>query len=548
MAFEKKVPEWNAEGVEPPESLKTSGFEPGMKPPAAHFNWFWNGISKAVKELQEKVATAADLLSHTGNKNNPHGVTPGQIGAATAKELSDHTGNKNNPHGVTAEQVGAATPDQLNAHANNKNNPHGVTASQIGAAAAADLTSHTGNKNNPHGVTAEQVGAAAAVHKHSASDIDSGTLPITRGGTGGTYNPSMLTDLGSSSAASVFSQTPRPGVTGILPIANGGTGATDAATARSKLGAAAADHKHSASDITGISSVKTARFVVGTSANGWTAADCDYLCDGTADEAEINAAITALPSTGGEVVLLDGTYTITAEIKLNKANATLRGSGHGTKIVRGFDAGRMIYLSDGYGIVENLKLDGAKSTYTTSSSSYGIYAMSSHNTVRDCSVTNCAGYGIYFAAAKNKAVGNIVTACATGIQASDELCIISSNICNENASYGISLQDNHIVVTGNIAKLNGASNFYMFYCQNCTITGNDFSVMDGDSVTPRAIYLYSSYSEDNIITNNQVGIGEVTADGGSGNIVGNPGYTYGTTDLTAGSSELTTGQLYFVYE
>ena len=47
---------------------------------------------------------------------------------------------------------------------------------------------------------------------------------------------------------------------------------------------------------------RAARFVVGTSTAGWTEADCDYLCDGTADEVEIKAAISALPSGGGEAV------------------------------------------------------------------------------------------------------------------------------------------------------------------------------------------------------------------------------------------------------
>ena len=35
---------------------------------------------------------------------------------------------------------------------------------------------------------------------------------------------------------------------------------------------------------------RTARFVVGTSTSGWTEKDCDYLCDGTADQVEINNA------------------------------------------------------------------------------------------------------------------------------------------------------------------------------------------------------------------------------------------------------------------
>ena len=63
---------------------------------------------------------------------------------------------------------------------------------------------------------------------------------------------------------------------------------------------------------------RTCRFVVGTSTAGWTEADCDYLCDGTADDVEINAAIQALPETGGEIVILDGTYSITATITVSK--------------------------------------------------------------------------------------------------------------------------------------------------------------------------------------------------------------------------------------
>ena len=52
---------------------------------------------------------------------------------------------------------------------------------------------------------------------------------------------------------------------------------------------------------------RACRFVIGTAAAGWTAEDCDYLCDGTADDVEINAAIQALPAGGGEILVLDGT-------------------------------------------------------------------------------------------------------------------------------------------------------------------------------------------------------------------------------------------------
>ena len=62
--------------------------------------------------------------------------------------------------------------------------------------------------------------------------------------------------------------------------------------------------------------LRTARFVIGTSTAEWTLEDCDYLCDGTNDQEEIIQALNDLPTTGGEVVILDGTYNITASINI----------------------------------------------------------------------------------------------------------------------------------------------------------------------------------------------------------------------------------------
>lgn len=74
--------------------------------------------------------------------------------------------------------------------------------------------------------TLSEIGAAASSHDHSAANITSGTLPISRGGTGMTANPAMLVNLASASTANVFGSAPRPGVTGTLPVSHGGTGAT----------------------------------------------------------------------------------------------------------------------------------------------------------------------------------------------------------------------------------------------------------------------------------------------------------------------------------
>ena len=60
MDFEKKVPEWDNVGAEPDAQMKKEGFKAGYKPPAAYFNWFFNRIAAAVKELQEKAGSKID--------------------------------------------------------------------------------------------------------------------------------------------------------------------------------------------------------------------------------------------------------------------------------------------------------------------------------------------------------------------------------------------------------------------------------------------------------------------------------------------------------
>ncbi|WP_321573888.1 tail fiber protein [Paenibacillus sp. P13VS] len=66
MAFTQKLPEWNAPGVEPSESQKQTGFQPGMKPPAQWFNWHLNWSYLALKELQEKAVEKSYVDAELG--------------------------------------------------------------------------------------------------------------------------------------------------------------------------------------------------------------------------------------------------------------------------------------------------------------------------------------------------------------------------------------------------------------------------------------------------------------------------------------------------
>lgn len=57
----------------------------------------------------------------------------------------------------------------------------------------------------------------------------------------------------------------------------------------------------------------------------------DYVCDGTDDDVTINAALAALPATGGEVLLLEGLYTVSDTIHV-PSYCWLHGNGYGTHI------------------------------------------------------------------------------------------------------------------------------------------------------------------------------------------------------------------------
>jgi parallel beta-helix repeat protein len=232
---------------------------------------------------------------------------------------------------------------------------------------------------------------------------------------------------------------------------------------------------------------RTARFTVGTSTAGWTAADCDYLCDGTADQTEINAAITALPATGGEIVILDGTYNITAKIDVTKDNVSIRGNGNATILKRMWDSittEGVITLTAVEGCnVENLQIDGNKVVYNNSSDNYGIYLNSSSNNT------------------------------------------ITGNTCNNNNYNGIYLySSSNNTVTGNTCN-NNYNGIYLYSSSNNTVTGNTCirgTGLAGDyTESQHTIRLGGTGSNYNLISNNNCMGKAVTNEGGTGNTLVN---------------------------
>lgn len=131
-----------------------------------------------------------NLQKHEQNKNNPHGVTPEQIGARPDIWMP------------TAEEVGALpvgwTPDleALGAapasHATDKNNPHGVTAAQVGARPDTwtPTASDVGARPNTWMPTASDVGARPDTWMPTPAEIGAALAGYGLG-TGGVY-PSSL--------------------------------------------------------------------------------------------------------------------------------------------------------------------------------------------------------------------------------------------------------------------------------------------------------------------------------------------------------------------
>ena len=141
---------------------------------------------------------------------------------------------------------------------------------------------------------------AGVSHKHSTNDIDSGMLPIARGGTGVATSPSMLVDVGKTTEDDILKAAPRPGITGILPVDHGGTGVTSNPSMLTNLGSTTAANVMQASPRPGVTGTLA---IANGGTNATTAADAvENIVD---DQALKPASVAAT----GEVSGKSGTTT-----------------------------------------------------------------------------------------------------------------------------------------------------------------------------------------------------------------------------------------------
>ena len=125
----------------------------------------------------------------------------------------------------------------------------------------------------------------------------------------------------------------------------------------------------------------------------------NFVCDGAADEVQINAAVARVVALGGGSVELGaGSYSLDDEIDITASDITLRGQGLNTMLTQtAVDGSDTVLIFVGIGahinnvIIENLKLVG------NAQSGDGIrMRYCDHGIIRDCWLSEHGNHCIYF--------------------------------------------------------------------------------------------------------------------------------------------------------
>lgn len=239
----------------------------------------------------------------------------------------------------------------------------------------------------------------------------------------------------------------------------------------------------------------------------------DYVADGTGDQTEINAALTA--AAGGKVYLTEGTYTINGAISVPN-NTTLAGAGTGTIITipNSFDTTINAITNtttggNGTGItIQDLKLDGNKANQASSSMN-GIYfngvgsgsgsSAIAGTTITRIAAVNWRSAGINLSSSANSSLTHTVTqnnSTGIGFSASPDNTI-THNTAQGNTVYGFSFESNsnNNTMSHNISIEND--------------TGFNISTSNGNSVTNNQVQgssygIFSGYSSNGMFSNNIV--------------------------------------------
>jgi hypothetical protein len=190
-----------------------------------------SGAAKIPAKGDEIFEVRLTYRIYVGEVDNISAQFSDALSYVTKQELNSHADDRSNPHQVTAAQVGLGNVDNVAVddmapsiaeEPEYKTIEEGDTLPTILGKIRKLFTKFTLHlsTDNPHGITYSNIGAASSTHKHSTSDITSGTLSVARGGTGSSTAANAANAILASGASSIggnlwFSQIGNSGTRGI---------------------------------------------------------------------------------------------------------------------------------------------------------------------------------------------------------------------------------------------------------------------------------------------------------------------------------------------
>jgi len=226
-----------------------------------------------------------------------------------------------------------------------------------------------------------------------------------------------------------------------------------------------------------VTPVRAATYVV-CSAGALDTVSCDFLADGVDDHVEIQAAIDALPTTGGRVLLSEGVFSVAGSIDLS-ANLILEGQGFGTEIQQAAGANLHNILSIVWAegvTVRNLTVNGQKDLQTWGNG-VGIRLGdgASYATVEHINLVDTRGRGIsMYGNSSEVVVQNLRVERTTGdaIYAGQFNVQVLNNVVLDAGNGIMILQANGSIVTGNVVRDSGRNGIELLNSKNVIVSNN----------------------------------------------------------------------------
>ncbi|ALS27205.1 hypothetical protein IJ21_18040 [Paenibacillus sp. 32O-W] len=165
MPFNEQLPQWDATGVEPPASKKSTGWQAGEKPPADYWNWQMNRTYKALEELQQKAIDKADatntatpntVVKRDANGRAKFAAPAASDDAARKAEIDAVQSNLNSHAAITSGVHGSTRNPEANKIVQRDENGNFYVQAPVDAwhvVRKTDLDTHAYSTTGIHGAT-----------------------------------------------------------------------------------------------------------------------------------------------------------------------------------------------------------------------------------------------------------------------------------------------------------------------------------------------------------------------------------------------------------